>query len=107
MGVPAALIGGALLGMFLGNRNQSNSSANYSSGYSSGPTSYMETPAGALPAAPEAPLTEDGSKSESIIAAEEEEKAKRAAESEANQTKYTGGLGLSSTPTIGKNTLLG
>lgn len=107
MGVPAALIGGALLGLTLSG-SMSKGASSYSSYNSGGNIQYQqENPVATMPEAPEAPVNEDGGKSEAMLAAEEEERKRRAAEAEANRTNFTGGLGLTSTPSLGKNTLLG
>lgn len=105
MGVAGALVGGALLGMGLssmGNRNQSSSANTYTNSIA-----YENTPAATVPVAPEAPTAEDGSKSDAVLAAEEEERKRRAAEAEANKTNYTSGLGVTTPANIGKNSLLG
>lgn len=106
MGVPAALIGGALLGLGL-SRMGSSSQQSYSGSYGSGIQYQNQNPIATVPAAPEAPVADDGTKSDAVLAAEEEERKRRAAEAEANRTNFTGGLGLSTTPSLDKKSLLG
>ncbi|MCD8349615.1 MAG: hypothetical protein LUC93_03290 [Planctomycetaceae bacterium] len=103
MGVPAALIGGALLGTLLGGKGNS---GGYDTSFNSGGINY-QSPAAAIPEAPEAPANDDGSKSDSVLAAEEDERKRRAAEQEANRTNFTSGLGLTSSANINRKSLLG
>lgn len=106
MGAPVGwALGGALLGALFGN-SQNNSQSSSTQSYT--PIQFQQnSPIATMPQAPEAPSAEDGSKTEAMLTAEEEERKKRAAEAEANRTNYTGGLGLTSAANINRKTLLG
>ena len=75
--------------------------AEFSSNYSS--TILQEAPV--APAA--APEAEDGLKTAAVLAAEEEEKRKRAEIAEMNKTNYTGGLGMTTAANNQRKQLLG
>lgn len=103
MGMAGALIGGALLGATL-MKGGSSSTPTYSN---SSQIAYQNA-VSTMPETPDAPVSpDDGTKSDAILAAEEEERKKRAAEAEANKTNFTGGLGLTTPANIQRKTLLG
>lgn len=105
MGVAAAVVGGALLGLGaskLMNKNKGLSS--YDSGSSN---NLYNTAAESVPTMPESPVTSDGGASDAMLAAEEEQRKKLAAQAEQNKTNFTGGLGLTDSASVQRKTLLG
>ena len=103
MGMAATVIGGALAGLgvaLFGKKSKGPSTGGMQSDFGNVVASAPQTP--------QAPIVpETGQKSDSMLAAEEEERKRRLAEAEANETNYSGGLGVTTPANVGRKTLLG
>ncbi|MDR3077725.1 MAG: hypothetical protein LBV15_03055 [Planctomycetota bacterium] len=97
MSLGAALVGAAL-GLFASKKAKA---PDYSSLFAS------QAQAPAAPPAPAPPETPEGGKSAAVLAAEEAEKRRRLADKAANQTNFTGGLGLTGGASVERKSLLG
>ena len=93
-----ALIGGAALSLWASKKAKA---PDYSSLFAA------QVQAPTAPPAPAPPTAPDGEKSAAVRAAEEAEKRRRLADREANQSNFTGGLGLAGPASVGRKSLLG
>lgn len=108
MGVAAgAILGGALLGfgaaaMSGGKQDMPNYNSTFNTATPNAPTTVPT-----MPQAPTVPKEEGDKPSDDMLAAQEAERKKRAAEAEKNKTNVTGGMGLTTPATVQRKTLLG
>lgn len=106
MGVMAAVLGGALLGVGMASKmGKQKKEVDYGQ-----VNQAFNNTVSTVPQAPQIPIlpTDNGNqKSNDMLLAEEEERKRRLAEAEANKTNHTSGLGVTGDAAIGRKTLLG